>query len=804
MPSLPCLQRHSAAAVCVVSGVESRLALSTFSCSRRRASTMTAMTSEPVVCRRIYDCQKHVRGLLQETSAVFAPTARSRLRHGKAFPKRYCGARTLLELHEMSRHFVASLRATLFLPRDVVQEVDDFPMFLLSHFRRAVARAKEERPWSEGEIVEGFVDWMDMVLPASPSSGGEEEVVSFVELMRLVQSFVRYHHGVRWGGWATNTEWHRGGYLLHPWHDTYCPTSRSEQMPYVHLLQWLLRRRPAQDEEKRITDTGSRGAAGVELSARDGAMRWWGATEPFSPPSWRGEWSAGATVGFAALDCGCHSGYMTDLLLKAGAQHVVGVDVAAHALGSAEATLREHLRERRSTTSVAKTMRFIRCDLLPELESVAKEGEAEASPLMEEKNTLATAAARRRRQARHRRLPESPQASASIPAGATATEEGEVGPFDLLVFHPPMQPLLPPWPLVQESPNVFEYLPPGAEGHHPHSTLPALHRLLQQLLCSSKAQGVSHTQPRRCTTTTPLLQDGGYIAFVLPRAFDPKDILKYVSSSQSYSFNGGGYFASLSDAVTGALEGSYELVLRRRHSLAGMCDAGGDGVPRCDAVYLREFAHPQCQDRIRRELNAFYSTHQAVDLLVLRKKPVSDGSGVGARSGGDKRNESHGASSVRANRGDNPLPFDESFEYMEYIPADGPPPQHHWTAMTPTYSYLEDDFFGSNAATAGASSHKRNFLSVGHTASPVREENAEGPTANVSHAELQTLERNMQNYRSIFTGELKTRRRRRLRKMALQSVEKQEWYIDEKLVKSEGAKIDLLNELSRFDLQDWD
>ncbi|RNE99559.1 hypothetical protein TraAM80_08170 [Trypanosoma rangeli] len=765
---------------------------------------MAAMTSEPVICRRLYDCQKHVRGLLQDISVGFAPTTQARWRQGEAVPKHNCGARTLLELHELSGQFVMTLHATLFLPRDVVHEVDDFPMFLLRHFRRAVARANEERSWSDEEIVEGFVDWMDMALPAPPSSSGEGEVVSFVELMRLVRSFVRYHHGVRWGGGATKSEWYRGGYLLHPWHDTYCPTLHSEQMPYVHLLQWLLRRRPVQEEKRRLADAESRSASSVGLSMKDDAMRWWGATEPFAPPSWRGEGNATHAVGFAALDCGCHSGYMVDLLLKAGAQHVVGVDVAARALGSAEATLREHLRERRSATSVAKTMRFIRCDLLPELESVVEQATERgklASPLMGEKNVLANAAARRRHKARRRCIPDNPQATASHSAGAVAAREGEVGPFDLLVFHPPMKPLFSQWPLLQELSNAFEYLPPGAEGQHPHCSLPVLHRLLQELLYSPKGQSDGHTPPRQ--RKTPLVRDGGYVAFILPRAFDPKDILQHISSSQSNSFNGSGNhvpFTSLSDAVTGALEGSYEVVLHRRHSLAGMCDTGE--VPLCDAVYLREFSHPRWRDQIKRELNDFYRTHQAVDLLVFRKKP---GSSVHVEHGTNKSNERRRVDTVRAHPGEDLLPYDESFEYTEYVPADGPPLQHHWTALMPSYSYLEDDFFGSNAASTGSSSHKRNFLALGHTVSPVREEGrTAGPDGNLSHADLQTLQRNMQNYRSLFTEELKTHRKRRLRKMALQSLEKQEWYIDEKLVKSEGAKIDLLNELSRFDLQDWD
>ncbi|EKF32780.1 hypothetical protein MOQ_003365 [Trypanosoma cruzi marinkellei] len=796
------------AAMYGMSGTDGGPTVSASCYSFRRVSTAAATTSGPVVYRSLHDCQNHVRCFIQEISSGFAPTAQGGLQGGETVRKSHRGARTLMELQELAEQFVVRLQSTVFLPSDVVQEVDDFPMFLLRYFHRAVARAKDGRPRSEEEIIEGFVEWMDMAFPASPSSGREEEFVSFVELMRLVQSFVRYHRGVRWGGGITSAEWHRSGYLLHPWHGTYCPSLHSEQMPYVHLLQWLLRRRPPREEKRHLGDADEKNTSDGGSSMRGDAMRWWGATEPFAPPSWRGERTSSNTVGFAALDCGCHSGYMTDLLLKAGAQHVIAVDVSTHALGSTEATLREHLRERRSATSVAKRVRFMRCDLLPELGPVAKQKEEErASPLLEEGSTLAAAAARRRRLARQRFMPDNPQDSVSSFAGVIAAPESEVGPFDLLVFHPPVKPLFPSWPLLQESLNAVEYSPPIAEGHHSHSSLPALHEFLQRLLCSSKDHTESSTQPQK--RTTPLVKDGGYVAFILPVSFDPKDILQHISSSQLHSSCGRGdsgvvSFTSLSDAVTGLLEGPYDLVLRRRHSLAGMCNTGEE-FPLSDMTFLREFAHPQFRDRIKRELNAFYRTHQAVDLLVLRKKPSSNGSNKYKENRGNSRNESHPKDQFPSGTKEDAITYEESFQHTEYIPAYGPPLRHHWTEMTPSYSYLEDEFFGSNAGKTGGNLPERNFLAVGHTPSLVREEGKEERTdGEWSHANLQTVRRSMQNYRSLFTGELKMRRKNRLRKMALQSLENQEWYIDEKLVKSEGAKIDLLNELSRFDLQDWD
>ncbi|KEG09761.1 hypothetical protein DQ04_04701060 [Trypanosoma grayi] len=772
--------------------------------SRRAASLTAAAVPDVVVCRRLRDCQQRAQILMRNGFDALSATSEQQRETIAVTSSSCCGARTLLELHEMAKRFVHLLHTTLFLPRDVVHRVEDFPMFLLHCFRRHDSAALVDVSMGEEAIVDGFIDWMDTALPTATLSNGEE-VVSFVELMRLVQSFVRYHRGVRWGGGATKAEWYRGGYLLHPWHGTYCPSSRAEQMPYVHLLQWLLRMKmprpevtPGADDDDVATAAAAIGSAdiggggGGGSSPRDDAMRAWRATEAFSPPAWRCDGLAKDAASFSALDCGCHSGYMTDLLLKAGAQQVVGVDVTSEALGSAEATLREHLRERRSTSLSRKTLQFVRCNLLPEWEAVTQREECPPT----NGGVLAAAAAQRRRAGRRHQL-------AANPIESESSDKG-VGPFDLLVFHPPLRPLFPSWPLLQDTSCCIDQFALDGGDNHPHSSLPMLRELLQRLLHSSSNGGNGFTERQQQRRMFPLLKDGGYIAFILPRSFDITSILKETSSLFT-PFNKSGSSVSvmpLSDVVTSTLEGAYELVLRRRHSLAGLLDSN-ETTHRRNVAYMRAFAHPQFRKRIEQELDAFYRTYQTVDLLVFRKREHA-GFTRNINSCDSEGTEGSNKSVVTPPS----LDYEESFEYAEYIPAFGPSPSHHWTELTPSYSYLEDDFFGRNGAIAPTASHKRNFLAVGHTTpfsrQKSRQEEQEREYGEWGQANLHAVERNIVNYRSMFAAELKQKRGGRMRKMALQPLEKQEWYIDEKLVKSEAAKVDLLNELSRFDMQDWD
>nr|CCC51208.1 conserved hypothetical protein, fragment [Trypanosoma vivax Y486] len=718
-------------------------------CSERNRPTLSlcvpmhsmSTLAKPTVFYSLRDCRERARHLLKELTEDARAGSRTISFGGerdvvsdiplatssrvKSMP---C---TLLQLHEMAEDFVSMLDKVILLPIDVMNEVEDFPAFLLRSFRehREVSSAymDETRALQNDDetVMGGFAEWMESSFSTSSTTSGED-VVSFVELMRLVGSYIRYHRGVRWGGGHTKEEWYRRGYRLHPWHETYCPTSPAEQMPYVHLLQWLLRKKPKEPVKY--------GVAG-------------GHTGKF--PSTTTE-----------LDSNC----------------------SAH-----------------DEARVAKTFKFVRCDLLPTAPSAnyrttSPQG-VSVNNCGDKKEALLHAAQRRRFAARRRCTP--------VDSGGSEVTNEIGGSFDILVFHPPPPPLFPAWPFLQEASEIADWSSLDAGRRHPHCHFTAIHKLLGRLLHSSNAgdedawtMGANPQQQHQHRSTPPILRDGGYVAFILPSAFDVRSILQRISraaplnsaSHASWRSDDKLPFATLADAVIATLEGSFELLMRRRHSHATLLDPT-DVTYRNAMSFVNAFVPKTHRSHVEQEINSFYRAYQAIDLVIMKKKPTTGSVGVS----GIKLDHQPMARRREAES----LAYEESFEYTEYIPSAGPPLSHHWTELTPSYSYLEDDFFSSDA-TGAVAGPDRNFLAVGHSL-PHLPGGKEGVSVGVRLAQPGTS-----GYRSMYTRELKNKRSRKLRKISMSSLEKQEWYIDEKLVKSEAAKIDLINELSRFEMKDFD
>ncbi|SCU72565.1 methyltransferase domain containing protein, putative [Trypanosoma equiperdum] len=774
----------------------------------RRQSTLTSSAlsspanhNQQVVYRSIRDCRERAFHLIQELVSSPIPGCGLSYSTNGSFGgpsltvNAVSGVASLLELYDKAYYFLHLLHRTILVPRNVVRDTDDFTEFLLRCFRRpsdSLLKGDEELQLSDAAIVDGFVEWMETSL----MSAGQ--FVSFVEVLQLVGSYVRYHKGVRWGARPSEEEWYRCGYRLHPWHDTYCPSSRAEQMPYVHLLQWLMRAKPTKLEEKIDDKEGAHGASSLfSTAAKESAMRAWYATEEFSPPSWHTVVGNSNRLGFTALDCGCHSGYMTELLLKAGAQEVLGVDVSPHHLRNAEATLSEHLRERRSSSYSRKTVEFVRCDILPDLPDEARQ--TKTPPLGPEGSTNSAAAENRRRLARCHHMPSD--------SDGLKTETEVTGPFDLLLFHPPLPLLFPTWPLFHDLYESVDQLAYDAGRRHPHCRLSVLNEFLQRLLGSSNGEENNSERRRNAhqqlkhqrRLVAPLIKDNGYVAFILPRNFDTRAILQRMSTSSagknctSCGSDGLAPLVPLSDVVTMTLEGSYTLVLKRSHSLSSLLNRM-DYIQKSISAFIRAFVSPQHRSRVEQEVRDFYSNHQAIDLIVMRKI---------ARQKTNEDNDNKDCS-VRAvlQKVSEPIAYEDSFEYEEYIPAGGSPLAHHWTEMTPSFSYLEDEFFGcadsvgTNGPPNGAS-----FLAVGHPLVPVTRQLVGVDRFGAGGRDATQGESG--SFDKMFAKEMR-RRGGRMRKMALTPLEKQEWYIDEKLVKSEAAKVDLMNELSRFELKDFD
>lgn len=219
--------------------------------------------------------------------------------------------------------------------------------------------------------------------------------------------------------------------------------------------------------------------------------------------------------------------------------------------------------------------------------------------------------------------------------------------------------------------------------------------------------------------------------------------------------------------------------------------------------------------RWAQQLIDFYQQEWWQDVIVLKKNPAMVRRCAAARRDGLPLLQ-HRLSQLRRSKQQHDVAWEDSFEYNEYRPRDTTTAltSTHWTNLMPTYSYLEPDFYDGSSA-------QKNFLAVGHQPSLLRtassagygvpslpeegdaggdatatRETRDGVSTAAAHASM--------NFHTLFAQELRTRRRSKLRKLALSPLERQEWYIDEKLIKSSGARVELMNELSKWDLKDYD
>lgn len=642
-----------------------------------------------------------------------------------------------------------------------------------------------------------------------PGAATPPELVSFAQFTSLLHSFHRYRRGVRWGAsrnageWAARGEnaaaaaaaYYRRLYYVHPWHGVHCPAGTALQMPFVHVLQWML-----------ATPAGSSDAEGMPSAALWERHR---ALEPFQPRCT----SAGSHA-FTALDVCCQSGHVLGLLLRAGADVVVASDADPAALANTEATFHEYLCDAKGSSRRA-TLFTRRADGLPqstEVRPVDRSEPGEAVAAVSVQHTSAMAAARRRQRARD----EGRGYSGVGPAGGAGREESASaadGPFDVVYIHPPTEASLLPvaaaaeldlrrtmwWRGLQaaaaaegiDTDVLLPCLPcatkPSSSRQHPLATLSGLTQAVGALRADVAEGGT-------------LVAEAGHVVLVLPRTYDTHQLLR-----------GGDMHGvpALADWVVAQLDGFYDLVLRRRCPVHGSGDGEAGPSPSAAALEAALFkvvnaARDSPADGAAAwpaELRRIARNEVWHDVLVLRRNAAMARQWAAQRSSPAVA----GSTARRQRQAAAPVEWEESFEFNEYRPRGAAPnTSHHWTDLVPSFSYLEPDFFDS-PRTSG------NFLAVGHTVKPT----AAGTCGGVPGASVDELGRVQDgveaaavdaadNFHSVFAQELRTRRRTKLRKLALSPLERQEWYIDEKLVKSGAAQLQLLNELSRFDLKDYD
>ncbi|KPA82000.1 putative mitochondrial hypothetical protein [Leptomonas pyrrhocoris] len=806
---------------------------------------------------------------------------------------------------QVTREWWRAVEQLVLLPA-AAEEIHDLPQYLAELAGVPRQHTNEDNTLEKlhneaGTLLEKWEEWVWTSVPstmptaaafnetidedqgATRSAFGHRDVLSFPLLTSLLYSYSRYHRGVRWGaarpnqrhhgsnsgtnehaksGGAAAAAYYRRRYLLHPWHGLCCPEGTAEQMPYVHVLRWML--------------------AGKESSTPpEEVWRQHKALAHFRMPA-----AAATDAPFRALDVCSQSGYVTDLLLRAGADLVVAADADPHALGNTEATFHEHVREQRSKRR-DQLLLTRRCDRLPmprkhdeDDEISRKLQEAQfSSGTADVDATSATAAERRRRRAREEgrgytgmRLGAENTADSAAPSLAESRASADGSPFQVVYIHPPASTTV--WPvtsahggaqaslqstswwqsLLRKAADdgvsqqlLLPFLPcdavPAAGRRSPLATWSGLRHTIEALrgdvterrptaLPDSVEGGetLAGREPQFSRGSDALLCDDGYVVLVLPRTYDVDLLLREGEQQNS---------PSLADWVVAQLDGYYDLVLRRR------CLAHASASPASAAAQLNAFEealvtyprrvqhleeqsgedeHGTSQNASSRsaaavdaapwkgQLTRLYQKEWWQDVLVFTKNPAMVRRCAAARHNSPSLSPQRLSMMQRGKRKQDGVAWEDSFEYNEYHPRDAAQlTSHHWTDLMPTYSYLEPDFYDEPAAA------QLNFLAVGHQPALLRATSAsagygvpslqDGGTAKEAAGEDGVASASAQaavNFQTLFAQELRTRRRSKLRKLALSPLERQEWYIDEKLIKSSGARVELMNQLSKWDLKDYD
>ena len=147
--------------------------------------------------------------------------------------------------------------------------------------------------------------------------------------------------------------------------------------------------------------------------------------------------------------------------------------------------------------------------------------------------------------------------------------------------------------------------------------------------------------------------------------------------------------------------------------------------------------------------------------------------------------------------------WEDTFEYQQYLPKNGPPNPHHWTELIPSFHHLEqgDLPFVDGTTAAGA------VLATDQREAKMRKalmlRNDPSATIAQSKRVMAVNQAAEANLSAVFGHELRTQRRTRARKLAFAAKANVEWYLDEKVAKSQAAKVEVLNEvLKKLDVSE--
>jgi hypothetical protein len=191
------------------------------------------------------------------------------------------------------------------------------------------------------------------------------------------------------------------------------------------------------------------------------------------------------------------------------------------------------------------------------------------------------------------------------------------------------------------------------------------------------------------------------------------------------------------------------------------------------------------RQRLADELRMWQSRCASMDFLVFQRSPLRSA----------VKPKGHASAAVPSSES-----WFDTVEYTNYLPKKGPPNPFHWTERIPSYHHLDETLPSvispsiSDQGTKIPSDIDRSRLLSQRT-------DPTSAIASLSPRAQSLSDSASVRFASIFSADVKNQRRSKMRKLAFASKEKQEWYLDEKLVKSEAARVSVMNEvIKKFDI----
>jgi hypothetical protein len=452
------------------------------------------------------------------------------------------------------------------------------------------------------------------------------------------------------------------------------------------------------------------------------------------------------------LHVGSGSGYLTDMIMKGlggTMASLLCVDHSRWALTATERTVQEHWRLKRSS-HVRKRVEMLECESVPSIRTA----DAKRPPGVKQSKSKPSgigaanlaAAERRRKLGRAHRSGAVLEQDCKERTASPSAESLLTSSVDLLcVTSAPLSPGSPVW-------GPFDAMQQEAVLQHsaPYASVGGINMWTAQVLAASQSP----------------LRSGGIVTALLPfsPSSSPKDIIAAQLSAHNGSLAGRG--------------SAWEVLASKRSALCS-------SVPHAESFLAKRSAHkflqlcgpqdPIQQHRFRREMVRYLTSGIGSDFVVF----------------GDTAAMQHGSSArFSASQGNRQQPIGEwqdSFEHQHYLPKEGPTNALHWANMIDSFPHLETQQLPlPEAGSTLSPDQRRHLFAARNDASAVL-----GRSANIVNINAVAED----NLHSIFGHELRSRRQKKAKKLAFASSRNVEWYLDEKVVKSDAARVDVLNEV---------